>query len=97
MRFGRKNVVIKTHEGPKIISMPHTTKHSHEAAVCPPGFSPGDEAFLSVSKNGQIIFDLAGHRSNKSEKAKNEQKKNDWNESTPIERFKDKLKPREKK
>lgn len=91
-KFHRKTIVIAHHGGFKIVTIPKTSVHSHELAVCPPGFNPGDEDLLSISKGGKIIFDLAAFNLRRQERSKAQSKVDDWNSKSPIERFKMKIK-----
>lgn len=98
MRMGRKNIVMKTHEGLKIISVSAHHKHSHEVAVAPDNFLPGDERFLNLSREGKVLFDHANHKRHhealakaKEVELKKDEKVSEWNESSPLERFKNKL------
>jgi hypothetical protein len=92
MRMSRRSIVISHPDGMKIISMPATVKHSHEIAVCPPGFMPGHERFLSQAPNGRVVFDLKGHNEHMVAHIEKHQEVSSWNGQGPIERFKNKLK-----
>lgn len=84
----KKNILVKTSDGHRIIQVNPFSVHSHKLSHVPPGFEPGDERFITVGPQGQVTFDRDGHAEHKSKR----DEKRSWNTSGPIDRLKQKLK-----
>jgi hypothetical protein len=91
MKLFTRNAVIKTSEGIKIVSIPRSAKHSLEIGSAPPHWNPGDEKFIT-HKSGRLIFDHVSHSDFHKQKKIEKTVVEVWNESSPIERLKSKIK-----
>lgn len=92
MRMQMRHIVVQTHDGLKIVPIEGHKKHSHEVCVAPPHFRPGDEEFIKKGARGVILFDHDGQKIKREHKHAEKKRISGWNEKSPLERFKHKLK-----